>query len=65
MDAAKAAAKISEEYQTWAEGRDAGYTVPHGSKALSGCELIRGSKSDGAVYRASFFGQSQVHQLTS
>ena len=61
---AKAAAGITEEVKTWAAWRDAGYMVKHGSKALFGCELIHGSRGDGAIYRASFFGLSQV-QLAS
>lgn len=60
VDAAKAAAGITEDVMTWAGWRDAGYMVQHGSKALFGCELIHGSKGDGAIYRASFFGRSQV-----
>lgn len=60
VDAAKAAAGITEDVMTWAGWRDAGYMVQHGSKALFGCELIYGAKGDGAIYRASFFGRSQV-----
>lgn len=60
IEAAKKTAGIAEECRTWAGWRDAGYMVQHGSKALFGCELIHGSKGDGAVYRASFFGRSQV-----
>ena len=58
--AAKVAAGITEEVKTWAGWRDAGYEVIHGSKALFGAVLIRGSKGDGATYKASFFGASQV-----
>lgn len=60
VEFAKAAAGVVEDVKTWAGWRDAGYMVQHGSKALFGCELIHGSKGDGAVYRASFFGRSQV-----
>lgn len=60
IEAAKAAAGISEEVKTWAGWRDAGYEVIHGSKALFGCDLIHGSKGEGAVYKARFFGASQV-----
>ena len=60
VDAAKAAAGISEDVMTWAGWRDAGYMVQHGSKALFGVALIHGSKGDGAVYNARFFGRSQV-----
>ena len=65
VDAAKAAAGITEEVKTWAGWRDAGYMVQHGSKALFGCELIHGSRGDGAIYRASFFGKSQVQAATA
>ena len=57
---AKAAAGVTEEVNTWAGWRDAGYEVIHGSKALFGATLIRGSRGDGATYKASFFGASQV-----
>ena len=40
-----------------------GYEVMHGSKALFGCALIWGSKGDGAVYNARFFGASQVQAI--
>lgn len=60
IETAKAAAGIVEEVRTWAAWRDAGYMVKHGSRALFGCELIHGSRGDGATYKASFFGQSQV-----
>ena len=60
---AKAAAGITEQIATWAEWKKAGYEVIHGSKALFGCDLIWGSKGDGAVYKARFFGESQVQAL--
>ena len=60
IEAAKAAAGITEECKTWAGWRDAGYMVMHGSKALFGCDLIHGSKGDGKTYKARFFGASQV-----
>lgn len=61
---AKAAAGITEECRTWSEWKKAGYEVIHGSKALFGCDLIYGSKGDGAIYRARFFGRSQVQAIT-
>ena len=61
--AAKAAAGITEETRTWSGWRDAGFEVVHGSKALFGAVLIWGSKGDGAEYKASFFGASQVQAL--
>lgn len=58
--AAKAAAGITEAVATWAEWKRLGKEVIHGSKALFGVDLIYGSKGDGAVYKARFFGESQV-----
>jgi hypothetical protein len=60
VEDAKAAAGITEEVKTWSGWRDAGFEVIHGSKALFGVSLIWGSKGDGAEYKASFFGLSQV-----
>lgn len=60
IEKAKAAAGITEETNTWAGWKKLGYEVIHGSKALFGCDLIYGSKGDGAVYKARFFGASQV-----
>lgn len=60
IEEAKAAAGITEETNTWSGWREAGFEVIHGSKALFGCDLIYGSKGDGAIYKASFFGASQV-----
>ena len=63
IEAAKAAAGIVEEANTWSGWKAAGYEVIHGSKALFGCDLIYGSKGDGAVYKARFFGASQVQPI--
>lgn len=63
IEAAKAAAGITEETKTWSGWREAGYEVIHGSKALFGCDLIYGSKGDGAIYKARFFGASQVQAI--
>ena len=57
---AKMAAGVAEETNTWYGWKQAGYEVIHGSKALFGCDLIHGSKGDGAIYKARFFGVSQV-----
>ena len=62
IEAAKAAAGITEETNTWSGWRNAGFEVIHGSKALFGCDLIHGSKGDGAIYKARFFGASQVQE---
>ncbi len=56
-------AGITEEVNTWSAWRDLGYMVNHGSKALFAVNLIYASKGDGEVYRASFFGASQVHAI--
>ena len=60
---AKAAAGITEETATWSDWKKAGYEVVHGSKALFGAELIYGAKGDGAIYKARFFGASQVQAI--
>ena len=60
---AKAAAGITEDTKTWSGWKNAGYEVIHGSKALFGCDLIYGSKGDGAIYKARFFGASQVRAI--
>ena len=65
IEAAKAAAGITEETNTWAGWRNAGFEVIHGSKALFGCDLIYGSKGDGAIYKARFFGASQVQPVAA
>ena len=65
IEAAKKAAGIDEEVKTWSGWRDAGFEVRHGSKALFGCDLIHGSKGDGAIYKARFFGASQVEQIAA
>ena len=63
IEAAKADAGITEEVKTWSGWRDAGREVIHGSKHLFGCDLIYGSKGDGAVYKARFFGLSQTAEI--
>ena len=63
IEEAKAAAGITEETATWSGWKKLGYEVVHGSKALFGCELIWGSKGDGATYKARFFGKSQVEAI--
>lgn len=63
ITATKAAAGVSEDVQTWAGWKAIGFEVIHGSKALFGCDLIWGSKGDGATYKARFFGASQVQPI--
>ena len=60
IGAAKAAAGVTEEVNTWSGWKALGFEVQHGSKALFGVDLIHGSKGDGAIYKARFFGASQV-----
>lgn len=60
---AKAEAGISEQTETWAGWKALGFEVIHGSKALFGVDLIYGSKGDGAIYKARFFGASQVQAI--
>ena len=63
VEAAKAAAGVTEECRTWADWHRSGYEVTHGSKALFQAVLIWASKGDDARYTASFFGASQVHPI--
>lgn len=60
IEAARQAAGVWEEVNTWAGWKAMGREVIHGSKALFGCSLIYGSKGDGATYEARFFGLSQT-----
>ena len=62
---AKAAAGVEEETRTWSGWREIGREVIHGSKALFGACLIYGSKGDGAVYNARFFGISQTAEIAT
>lgn len=64
IEDAKTAAGIDEETNTWSGWKKSGYEVIHGSKALFGADLIWGSRGDGEVYKARFFGRSQVQELT-
>lgn len=63
IEDAKAAAGVTEETDTWKGWKDRGYEVIHGMKAMFQAVLIYGSKGDGATYKASFFGASQVQAL--
>lgn len=57
---ARQSAGVTEQVNTWAGWKAAGYEVVHGSKSLFQAVLIHASKGDSAVYKASFFGRSQV-----
>jgi len=63
VEEAKEAAGITEEARTWSGWRELGREVIHGSKALFGAALIWGSKGDGAIYNARFFGLSQTVEI--
>ena len=63
IENAKQAAGITEETNTFVKWKELGYKVVHGSKALFGCSLIWGSRGDGAEYKASLFGKSQVETI--
>jgi len=63
IEKAKAEAGITEKTATWYGWKQAGYEVIHGSKSLFGCDLVHGSKGDGAIYKARFFGASQVQPI--
>ena len=56
-------AGITEQVETWAGWKAAGFEVLHGAKAPFQVVLIHSSKGDGQTYRASFFGRSQVKPL--
>ena len=62
IEAAKGAADIQEETNTWNGWKQLGYEVIHGSKAL---DLIWESSGDGKMYKARFFGCSQVKELAT
>lgn len=63
VEAVKEAAGILEEVNTWYGWKLLGFEVIHGMKALFGVDLIHGSKGDGAIYKARFFGASQVQAI--
>ena len=63
IEDAKHVAGITEETNTFAKWKELGYKVKHGASALFGCSLIWGSRGDGAIYKASFFGKSQVETI--
>jgi len=63
VETAKTEAGITEETNTWSGWKALGYEVIHGSKALFGVDLIYASKGDGAIYKARFFGASQVQAI--
>ena len=62
---ARQSAGVTEQVNTWAEWKAAGYEVVHGSKSLFQAVLIHASRGDSAVYKASFFGRSQVQPMNA
>ena len=60
---ARKSAGITEQINTWARWKALGFEVQHGSKALLGLDLLYPSKGFGAVYKARFFGRSQVQPI--
>lgn len=62
---ARQSAGVTEQVNTWAGWKAAGYEVVHGSKSLFQAVLIHTSKGDSAVYKASFFGRSQVQPMNA
>lgn len=62
---AKEESGVTEETRTWSDWKKLGYEVIHGSKALFGCDLIWGSRGDGKIYKARFFGKSQVEAIAT
>lgn len=62
---AQQSAGVTEQVNTWAGWKAAGYEVVHGSRSLFQVVLIHASKGDSATYRASFFGRSQVQPLNA
>ena len=63
VEAAKQAAGIAEQTETYSKWKELGYEVLHGSKALFGVSLIWGSRGDNKEYQARFFGASQVQPI--
>ena len=63
IEEAKSQAGITEDTDTWYGWKKRGFEVIHESKALFGADLIYASKGDGAIYKARFFGASQVQAV--
>ena len=62
---ARQSAGVTEQVNTWAGWKAAGYEVVHGSKSLFQAVLIHASRGDTATYRASFFGRLQVQPMNA
>ncbi len=57
---AKQEAGVTEDVNTWYRWKELGFEVVHGSKALFQTDLVQNSHDNVKLYRASFFGSSQV-----
>lgn len=55
---------ITEPVNTWYQWKLQGYEVQHGSTRLFWVDLIDAAKGEGAIYKASFFGVSQVNKIS-
>ena len=64
IESAKTMAGVREDTNTWSGWKKLGYEVIPGSKALFGADLIWGSRGDGKIYKARFFGRSQVQTIS-
>lgn len=62
--AAQEAAGIAEEAHTWAGWKHLGYEVRHESKAMFQTTITDPATKSG-TRRASYFGRSQVQQITA
>ena len=63
-NSAKDAAGITEETHTWYGWKELGYEVRHESKALYQA-VIADPATNSGTRRASYFGRSQVQQITA
>lgn len=63
VQAAKEAAGIAEETDTWYGWKCRGYQVKHESKCLFQCVVDTPAKGDGKQFRQSYFGVSQIEPL--
>ena len=62
---AQQSAGVTEQVNTWAGWKAAGYEVLHGAKAAFQVLLIYASKGDGQTYKASFFPASMTQPLNA
>ena len=65
IEAAKAAAGITEEAHSWYGWKRLGFEVQHGARCLFQAVVIAAEKGDGKTTTKSYFGASQVRQITA